>query len=104
MCEALFLHKPCLVPCHTWTCAGGSCLALLLSQEGVSHVLQGQADRGLRQGALPSADGTLAPGLLLVPELLQACPAEAVAALEHNGVLEDLTADRTRQLLFQHGA
>lgn len=77
---------------------------LLLPQEGVGHVLQGQADRGLSQRALPPADGALAPGLLLVPALLQAGPAEAVAALEHDGLPEDLAADGTGQLVFQRGA
>lgn len=77
---------------------------LLLLEEGVGHVLQRQAHRGLRQRALAPADGTLAPGLPLAPELLQACPAEAVAALEHHGVPEDLAADGAGELLLQHGA
>lgn len=77
---------------------------LLVLQEGVGHVLQRQADRGLRQGTLPPAHGALAPRLLLVPELLQAGPAEAVAALQNHGVPEDLAADGAGQLLLQHGA
>lgn len=77
---------------------------LLLPQEGVGHVLEGQADGGLGQRALPPADGALAPGLFLVPELVQAGPAEAVAALEHDGLPEDLAADGAGQLILQQGA
>lgn len=82
----------------------GLAALLLLLQEGVGHVLQRQAHRGLRQRALAPADRTLAPGLPLAPELLQARPAEAVAALEHHGVPEDLAADGAGELLLQHGA
>ena len=109
VCDALLLHYHRLLPrppgpwSGSWSWSS-SCRALLLPQEGVGHVLQRQADGGLRQGALPPADGTFASHLLLVPELLQAGSAEAVAALEHHGVPEDLAADGTGQLLLQHGA
>lgn len=82
----------------------GAALPLLLLEERVGHVLQRQAHRGLRQRALAPADGTLAPRLPLAPELLQARPAEAVAALEHHGLPEDLAADGAGELLLQHGA
>ena len=54
---------------------------------------------GVQTCALP-----IAPGLFLVPELLQARPAEAVAALEHHGLPEDLAAHGAGELLLQHGA
>lgn len=102
MCDTVRLHHPSFLPCPTSPSCGR--LSLLLPQKSVSHVLQGQADRGLCQRALPPANGALTPGLLLVPELLQTGPTEAVAALEHHRLLENFTADRTRQFLFQHGA
>lgn len=102
--HAPLLHHLRLLPRPTGLCPVRAGPALLLLQESVSHVLQGQTHRGLRQGALPPADGALTPGLLLVPELLQAVPAETVAALEHHRVLEDLAANGTGQLLLQHGA
>lgn len=77
---------------------------LLLLEERIGHVLQSQAHRGLRQRALAPADGTLAPAFPLAPELLQTRAAEAVAALEHHRVPEDLAADGAGQLLLQDGA
>lgn len=101
VCDALLLHHQGFPPRPH---PSYSRSLLLVLQEGFGHILQGQADCGLRQRALPPADRTLAPGLPLVPELLKTGPAEAVTALQHHGLLEDLAADRTGQLIFQHGA
>lgn len=104
MCTAFKIHCHCFFPCTTGPSSRCGSPVPVLLQEGVGHILQSQADCGLSQRALPPADGTFTPGLLLVPELLKTGPAETVAALEHYRLLEDFTAYRTGELIFQHGA
>ena len=48
----------------------------------------------------PLADGALL-GFLLPPPSLQAGPAEGVAAGEHDGVLEEVAAHRTGQVVLE---
>lgn len=76
--------------------------SLLLLHQRLTHVLQHQADSGLGKRAPLPADGTLALGRLLAPELVQAGAAEAVATAQDHRVGEDLAAHGTRQLVL-HG-
>lgn len=67
--------------------------------EGLAEVPQRQVARRLLFRGSPPANGTV-PENCAFPKVLQAGPAEAVAAREQDGIAEDVAAHGTRQVLF----
>lgn len=64
-----------------------------------TQVFKGPVGEGALFGSFPPADGAAARNCAF-PKLLQAAPAETVAAWQKDRILEDLTAHGTGEIVF----